>query len=359
MKTSVQIARIMGIPIKLHITFLLILPLFALIFASNPAPYGFSDIDPLLVRYLLSLITTILLFTCILLHELGHSYLARKYGLKIDSITLLLFGGVAAMEEMPREPAKEAKMAFAGPMVSFTIGAGCLVLYGLLPSFSGTALFRIIWIMGYINLILGVFNMLPAFPMDGGRVLRAWFAAHMPYVEATQRAAYIGKLFAFLMAMVGIMFNPWLLLIAFFVYIGASEEERATVVSVTLEKVTVGDIMTRDIISVTPSMTVEDITTFMFEKKHMGYPVIEANVLKGIVTFTDVHKVPQQERANVLVSDVMTRDIISITADADASEALKLMSTRNIGRVLVIDNGSVIGILSRTDLMRTLMLLSE
>ena len=363
MKNSFQIGKIMGIPIKLHITFLFILPVFALIFASNPAPYGFSNVNDPAIRYLLAFVTTILLFSSILLHEIGHSYFAQKYGVKIENITLMLFGGVASMEEIPRNPAQEAKMAIAGPMVSFTIGTMCLVFNGVItdlqPSFSDSNIFHVVWLIGYINLIVGVFNLLPAFPMDGGRILRAWFATSMSYVKATQKAAYIGKMFAFMMGVLGVLANPWLILIAFFIYIGASEEARTTAVSVVLEKVPIKNIMSRDIVSVQTSMTVDDLSKLMFEKKHMGYPVIDDNNLKGIVTFTDLHNVPAHERANVSVSDVMTKDVITLSADADASEALKIISTKNIGRILVTDNNSIVGILSRTDLVRALQLLSE
>ncbi|MDO9518316.1 MAG: CBS domain-containing protein [Methanosarcinaceae archaeon] len=363
MKVSYQIGKIMGIPIKLHITFLLILPVFALIFASNPAPYGFSNVSELSTRYILAFATTLLLFSSVLLHEIGHSYFAKKFGVKIDSITLMLFGGVASMEEIPRNPAQEAKMAVAGPMTSFVIGAICLffnrILSDLQPSFSESNIFHVIWLIGYINLIVGVFNLLPAFPMDGGRILRAWYATSMPYVKATQRAASVGKMFAIMMAVLGVLANPWLILIAFFIYIGATEEARTTAVTVVLEKVPIRKIMSSNIISVQSSMTVEDLSKLMFEKKHMGYPVIDDNSLKGIVTFTDVLTVPTQERANVLVSDVMTKDVITISADADSSEALKIISTQNIGRILVTDNNSIVGILSRTDLVRALQLLSE
>ncbi|MDF1534833.1 MAG: CBS domain-containing protein [Methanosarcinaceae archaeon] len=364
MKVSFQIGKIMGIPIKLHITFLLILPVFALIFANNPAPYGFSNVSEVSTRYILAFATTLLLFSSVLLHEIGHSYFAKKFGVKIDSITLMLFGGVASMEEIPRNPAQEAKMAVAGPMTSFVIGAICLifnnVLSDLQPSFSDTNIFHVIWLIGYINLIVGVFNLLPAFPMDGGRILRAWYAINMPYVKATQKAAQIGKMFAIMMAVLGVLLaNPLLILIAFFIYIGATEEARTTTVSVVLEKVPVRKIMSSNIISVQSSMTVDDLSKLMFEKKHMGYPVIDDNSLKGIVTFTDVLTVPTQERANVLVSDVMTKDVFTISADADSSEALKIISTQNIGRILVTDNNSIVGILSRTDLVRALQLLSE
>ncbi len=367
MANSFKIGTIIGIPIKIHITFLLVLPFFAIIFAMNPAPYGFNDVVPASLGYALSFLTTILLFGCVLLHELGHSYLAKKYGVKITDITLFLIGGVSSMEEIPRDPGQEAKMAFAGPLVSFIIGGSLLLLNfavaGAVSSFADSVIFRLVQMLGSINIVLGMFNLLPAFPMDGGRILRAWFARKMPYIQATHAAAGVGKMFAFLLGMLGLLsnpWNPWLILIAVFVYMGASGEDRSTAVTVTLEKVPVSEVMTKDIVSVEPSLTIDDLTQFMFEKKHMGYPVIEHNTLKGIITFTDVRKVMPLDRYSVLVSDVMTKDIVTIPKEATAADAFKLMVSNNIGRVLVVDeNGSVSGILSRTDLMHTMMLLNE
>ncbi|SES97851.1 Zn-dependent protease (includes SpoIVFB) [Methanococcoides vulcani] len=367
MANSFKIGTIIGIPIKIHITFLLVLPFFTLVFAMNPAPYGFSDVVPVVLRYALSFLTTILLFGCVLLHELGHSYLAKKYGVKITDITLFLIGGVSSMEEIPRDPKQEAKMAFAGPLVSFIIGGSLLLLNfavaGAVASFADSVIFRLVQMLGAINIVLGMFNLLPAFPMDGGRILRAWFARKMPYIQATHAAAAVGKMFAFLLGMLGLLsnpWNPWLILIAIFVYMGASGEDRSTAVTVTLEKVPVSEVMTKDIVSVEPSLTIDDLTQFMFEKKHMGYPVIEHNTLKGIITFTDVRKVMPLDRYSVLVSDVMTKDIVTIPKEATAADAFKLMVSNNIGRVLVVnENGSVSGILSRTDLMHTMMLLNE
>ncbi|WP_094227632.1 CBS domain-containing protein [Methanolobus psychrotolerans] len=363
MKSSFKIGSIMGIPIKLHITFLLILPVFALVFATNPQPYGFADIGSTTKSYALSLLTTILLFGCILLHELGHSYMAKSYGVKIKDITLLLFGGVSSMEEIPRDPSQEFKMAFAGPLVSLIIGFGLLGLNILavssIPTYSTTPIYLMVGILASINIVLALFNLLPAFPMDGGRLLRAWYAKRMSYVKATHYAAYIGKMFAFLMAIVGLFSNPWLILIAFFVFMGASEEDKSTTVTVSLEKYRVADIMSKEVISVPPEMTVEELSHFMFENKHLGYPVIKGNSLKGIVTFTDIRNVLPHERYATLVSDVMTRNVISLPSGANAAEAFKIMTINNIGRVLVIDNENVTGILSRSDLMRSLMLLSE
>jgi CBS domain-containing protein len=182
----------------------------------------------------------------------------------------------------------------------------------------------------------------------------------MSYVKATQSAAAVGKFFAVLMAIFGILVgNPWFPLIALFIYVGASEEERSTRAEVTLENILVRDIMTRNVVSVSPSMSVEDLIKFMFEKRHMGYPVMEGDSLKGIVTFTDIQRIPSIERPVAQISDIMTRDVISVSPDAQASDVLRLISSKNIGRVMVIDNGSIVGILSRTDLVRILKLRSE
>ncbi len=366
MASSFKIGTIMGIPILIHISFLIVLPLFALIFASAPAPYGFQDIQPLLLSYALALLTTILLFTCVILHELGHSYFAKRYGVKIENITLFLIGGVSSMEEIPRDPSQEAKMAFAGPMVSFIIGFVLLllnfVIASAVTSYVDTPVYMVVRILATINIALGVFNLLPAFPMDGGRILRAWFAKRMSYARATHNAATVGKFFAILMALAGLLsspWNPWLLLIAVFIYMGASGEDRSTAVTTTLENVIVRDVMSEDLVTVSPDSTVEELMQFMFKHKHMGYPVVERNDLKGIVTFTDVHHVAPIERVAILVSEVMKRNVISISPDASATDAFKLLTANNIGRLVVMEDDRVIGILSRTDLMHAMMLLSE
>jgi Zn-dependent protease/CBS domain-containing protein len=364
MKSSLEIGSVMGIPIKLHITFLLVLPMFAYVFAINPQPLGFNGVEPPITRYALSTLAAILLFVSILLHELAHSYLAKRYGINIESITLFLFGGVSAMEEMPRKPGQEAKMASAGPLTSLVIGLICLFIYRYLissnPVLSQNPAYHIFLILGSMNIVLGLFNLLPAFPMDGGRVLRSFYAKRMSYVKATQSAASVGKFFAILMAIFGILVgNLWFPLIALFIYVGASEEERSTQAEVALENILVKDIMTTNVVAVSPSMSVEDLVQFMFEKKHMGYPVMEGGSLKGVVTFTDIERVPYLERPVALVSDIMTKNIISVPSNARASDVLKLITSRNIGRVIVVDNGSLVGILSRTDLVRILKLRSE
>jgi Zn-dependent protease/predicted transcriptional regulator len=364
MKSSLKIGSVMGIPIKLHITFVLVLPMFAYIFSVNPQPFGFAGVEPPTMRYALSAMASILLFASVLLHELAHSYLAKRYGVKIDSITLFLFGGVSAMEEIPKKPGQEAKMAFAGPLTSIIIGSICVSIHIYLisqnPTLSLNPVYFVFWILGSMNLVLGIFNLLPAFPMDGGRVLRSLYSRKMSYVKATHRAVSVGKFFAILMAIFGIFVgNLWFPLIALFIYVGASEEEQSTQADVALGNILVKDIMTKNVIFVNPSMTVEDLVQFIFEKKHMGYPVMERGSLKGIVTFTDIEQVPYLERSITLVSDIMTTNVISVPSNAQANDVMKLIVSKNIGRVMVVDNELLVGILSRTDLVRILKLRLE
>ncbi|HEY6585683.1 MAG TPA: CBS domain-containing protein [Candidatus Methanoperedens sp.] len=368
MKTSFQLGKIMGIPIKLHITFLLILPFFAWSFAATPSPFGFSD-QEVPLRYVLSLAAAISLFVCVLLHELGHSYIAKKHGTNIQSITLFLFGGVSSLEEIPRDPKTELKMALAGPGVSFLI-ALILIIIDLFFKPSGESFvdyfflkplnepyLRLVWMISIINIMLGIFNLLPAFPMDGGRVLRAWLAQRMSYIRATREAAGIGKMFAIFMGIFGLFYNPWFILIALFIYIGASEEEKSTEINLILEGVKIKDIMSKEVQTVNSEMSIEELVEYIFRFKHMGYPVVDDGQLKGIVTFTDIQKVPREERKVVKVSQVMTKNIISLQEDDDAVNALKLMSLNNIGRIIVKKDEKISGIVSRTDLMRVIQLL--
>ncbi len=359
MNTSIQIGRIMGIPIKLHITFLLILPVFAYFFAVNPSPFGFNDVTSPIARYALSLSAALLLFACVLLHELGHSYVAKRHGTNIQSILLFLFGGVSSMEEIPRNPKVEFKMALAGPSVSLLIGSILIIIHELFKTDS--PYLRLVWLIGILNIGLSVFNLIPAFPLDGGRVLRAWLAGRISYIRATRAAAGIGKMFAIFMGIFGFLTlsvgGAWFILIAFFIYIGASEEEKSTEVSVVLEGVKIKDIMSKDVTTVASGMSVEELVDTMFRFKHMGYPVVDDTEVKGIVTFTDVQKVPKEERKNVRVSEIMTKEIISLPEDEDAVSALKLMTINDIGRIIITRDKKMVGIVTRTDLLRSVQLL--
>lgn len=367
MASSYRIGTLLGIPIKVHITFLLILPVFAVVFAINPQLFG--DVEPAWLSYGLGALLAVVFFFCVLLHELGHSYVALRNGVEIRSITLIIFGGVSQMEEVPRDSRVELTMAVAGPAVSVAIGVVLLALnyamgYTSLPLMGNSLPLtgRVVGWLGYINVLLAVFNLIPAFPMDGGRVLRSILSRRLPYLEATSRAASLGKAFAFLLGLLGFLTLPaglWLILIALFIYMGASQEEMGTRVSFTLEDVTVENIMTRDVVTVEPGITLDEVVDLMLDRKHTGYPVVEAGELLGVVTLSDVHSVPRERRERTEVRSVMTTDLVTIEPDRPAFDALKVMSGRGYGRLPVVDGGELVGIISRTDVTRALEILGE
>ena len=352
----------MGIPIRLHWTFLLVILYIAWAFASISQQvlgrtYGLGSIEPVNLRWTYSLVFAVVLFACVALHELGHSYIAHKNGIIIRSITLYFFGGVSAVEEIPRNPRLELQMAFAGPAVSGVIGLISTLLASLLPEGSNAAI--MLWTLGLMNIILMAFNLIPAFPMDGGRLLRAWFATRMPYIRATRNAAGIGKIFAILMFVLGVFtFNFMLLFVAFFFYVGASEEEKATEIIVSLEGIKVSDIMSAQVRTIGPDMTLRELKELMFREKHRGYPVMSGDEMLGIVTLTDLQSVPDEQLDHITVEKVMARKLYVIAPVEEASTAMKMMNDMQIRRLPVMDNGKLVGIVSREDLVRALELSS-
>jgi len=253
-------------------------------------------------------------------------------------------------------------MAFAGPAVSGVLGLISVYLAGPATALggAGNALAIMLWTLGIMNIILMAFNLLPAFPMDGGRLLRAWFATQMPYIKATRRAADIGKIFATLMFLLGLSsLNFMLLFVAFFVYVGASEEEKATEISVSLEGISVRNIMSAPVRSISLDMTLDELKELMFREKHRGYPVMDGDTLTGIITLTDLQKVAEAERAVTRVDQVMTRKLYLIGPEEEASTAMKMMNDMQIRRLPVIAEGRLVGIVSREDLVRAIELCRE
>lgn len=237
---GIRIGSAFGIPIRLDLTFLIVLPLFAWLIGSDVANltlvinelFG-TSIDGAAIsdgslQWILGGAAAIGLFAGVLLHEFGHSLVAMRYGYEIESITLWLFGGVARFKEIPEDWKQEFTIAVAGPIVSVAIGLVSYAGFLLLPESQAPAQF----VLGYlalVNITLAAFNMLPGFPMDGGRVLRAILARSRPHAKATQMAAEVGKVFAFLLGIFGLFFNLFLVALAFFIYIGASGEAQQTV----------------------------------------------------------------------------------------------------------------------------------
>ncbi|HMK48148.1 MAG TPA: CBS domain-containing protein [Methanocella sp.] len=362
MKSSLKIGSVLGIPIRLHFTFLLVLPLLAFSFAEGPSSIhlGFSAVSDPFLRYSLGTASAILLFVCVIVHEIAHSYVAKRNNIKINDITLYLFGGVSAMEEVPRNPSVEMRMAIVGPLTSIVLGVICGVAYLGLPGLMASPAIGItVYLLAYMNLMLGIFNIIPAFPMDGGRVFRALLAMRMPYIAATRWAVFTGKMFAYLLGIIGLFMGLsgiWLIIIAFFIYVAAGEEERSTVTSVMLEGMKVRDIMSKNVDTVDAGSTVSSCLHTMFERKHLGYPVLDGGKMIGIITLADVSRVPETARDHTLVRGVMTRNVITLKPDDDAVVALQKISQFKVGRIVVMDGDRITGIVSRSDIVRALEL---
>jgi CBS domain-containing protein len=289
-----------------------------------------------------------------------------RHGVAIESITLFIFGGIASMREIPRDPKIESRIAVAGPLASIFIGSAFLVLHVPFSTIPGNIWWEgfgiLAFAMGYINIILAVFNLLPAFPMDGGRILRAYLAKReSSYITATRMAVQIGKIFAILMGALGLLVGMnglMLILIAFFIYIAASEEETATNIQTFLEEIEIRDLVSRDVVTVNPDITARKFLDFMLTDRHKGYPVLDSfGDPIGIVSLTDVNDVPKDKLDEVVVRDIMSKDLITVTEDESAAEVLRLISQYNVGRLLVVRDGVLVGILSKTDLIRSIEIL--
>jgi Zn-dependent protease/CBS domain-containing protein len=370
-----RIGSAFGIPIKLDLTFLLVLPLFAYIIAVQVDLWVdvlndtfAAGLDPAVlsgpgVPWVLGILAAVGLFAGIVLHELGHSVVAMRYGFPIDSITLWLFGGIAQLTEMPEDWKQELYIAIAGPVVSILLGLGSFWAFTLAPT-GNLTLASVKFLLGYLalmNLALAAFNLLPGFPMDGGRVLRALLARRRTYARATQIAAEVGKGFAILLGLFGLLavFNPFLIAMAFFIYIGAASEAKQTIMKVAFEGIDVRDIMTpaERVRSVSPEESVADLIEVMFEERHTGYPVTDDGDVVGVVTIEDARAVREVEQDAYTVGDVMSTDLVTVEATADVMDALERLEQNSLGRLIVVEDDDFAGLLTRTDIMTALSIL--
>ncbi|MDD1680917.1 MAG: CBS domain-containing protein [Methanoregula sp.] len=370
MDGSFRIGSLFGIPIQIHYTFLLVIPLFAWIIGSQISmtvdmlkelymiPIDTSLITSGFVPYMLGAVVSCGLFFGVLVHELAHSLVARAKGIAINSITLMIFGGVATMEEGIPDPKVELPMALVGPIASLVFGIACGGLVYFVPSLvpdparAGVLIF-LFGYLGVLNIILCFFNLIPAFPMDGGRVLRAWLATRMPLHKATQIAADIGKGFAIIFGIIGLFFfSPFLILIALFIYIGANMESTAVKYSHLLQDVTVGEMMSSPVTTVPPNMPVRQVIDMMYASKHLGFPVVDRDQLVGMITLIDVNRTSPIDREAMQVRDVMTRDPITLPPAALVIEALRIMSAHDIERIPVVQDDRIVGIVTRMDILK-------
>ena len=373
MDSSFEIGKLAGIPIKIHYTFFLIIPIFAIIIGTqieltvNLVEQVFSLSEPIdaslitegFMPYILGVLVSFLLFVGVLLHEMAHSVVALRKGMKVNSITLFILGGASEIEdEVSPQPRDELPMAIAGPLMSLFIGLVSEgIAYASLTSIPNPAIaglfFYIFGYLGLLNIILFAFNLLPAFPMDGGRILRALLAIWIPIEKATRIAAEIGRVIAIIFAIVGLIsFNVILILIAVFIYLGAGQEVTMIRYTQLLAGVTVRDAMTSPVTTVSPEMPVAEAMELMYSTHHLGFPVMERGSLAGMVTLHDIQSASGIDRDALQVHDIMTKEVITIRPDNDLYDALKILAPNTIGRIPVVENGEVTGIVTRTDILK-------
>jgi Zn-dependent protease/predicted transcriptional regulator len=352
--------KLLGIPIKLDFSLFLILPLFAWLIGSQLPmflqTFGLAQQPQLtegLTPYLLGLAAAVGLFLSVLVHELGHSFVGQRYGAKIKEITLWLLGGVAQFEEMPKRRGAEAVIAIAGPLTSLAL-AGLAWLVGQTAPLGAATTFVLIYLM-VANLALAVFNLLPALPLDGGRVLRSLLALRLGELRATEISAAISRSLAVLLGIVGLLgFNFFLVLIAFFIYTAVGAEAQYTVASEMLKGVRVEQLMTRNPTAVTPHVMVKELVGLMLQERHLGYPVIDLyGQVVGLVDLSDAQRPEVTETTTV--GEIMQRPVPTVLWHTEALEAFKKMAERNFGRLIVVDEeGRLMGVLSKTDMIRAI-----
>lgn len=347
--------------IRIHWSLLLTLPFFAFIMAEQYFAGPSGRITPATLAW--GSLLAAVLFASVLLHELSHSWVAVKFGATVRRITLLPIGGITQLENMPRKPSQEFLVAIVGPLTNLVIAAAILLVRRFLPLdtwVSGLADFAR-W-AAQINVGVGAFNLLlPAFPLDGGRLLRSALSARMGLVNATRTAAAIGRALAMVLGLLGLLAvqagGLWLVIIALFIYAGASAEERSTVVAETLGGLRVRDVMTSPVQTLQPDQTMEDLYAWMTKTKHLEFPVWDGARVVGIVGIKELGAMDRERWREVRVDQAMRRDPSEIGPDAPAVEVLGGAQRGRQEHILVKDGERLVGIVSVTDLERMVRIL--
>ncbi len=351
MKWSLKIGRLWGIDVYLHVTFLLFL-----------AWAGYATYLAEGVNAAVSVVTIITaLFACVLLHEYGHALTARKFGIGTADITLLPIGGVARLERMPSNPKQELLVAIAGPAVNVVIAAviGLIIFIARVPvPQQPTNLLEggLLWNLLRMNVLMILFNMLPAFPMDGGRVLRAALAMKMPYAKATRTAATIGQGMAVIFVLFGLFFGHYMLMfIAFFVWIGASNEAQDAEEDSLLTGLSVRDAMLTDYRRLTPEDTAQNTVQLILQGWQADFPVIAEGQFVGIVTRQDVFTALETGGFTQPVSTFMRTGTPHSSADEPLEAAMATLRASNLPLLPILASGRLVGLLTSENVLEALM----
>lgn len=388
MTSGFRIGRLFGININVDWSWLFIFFLvtwnLGVAFSQVHPEWGFG------LTWGIAILASLLFFASVLAHELAHSLVAISQGLPVNNITLFLFGGVSNIQREPPSPGKEALITVVGPLTSIIIGVICTVLGTTLAGMqiSGVTdpgaimaqlspLTTILLWLGPINLILGFFNLLPAFPVDGGRLLRALLWASTNNLrEATRWAAWVSQVIAWIMIITGIavifglrfpifgttvISGIWLAFIGWFLSNSAQQSYRSIVVQSALEGVPVTRLMRSDVPAVSPSTLVSTLVyDYVMKTENRAFPVVENDQPVGIVSIDDVRKIPKDTWDTTTVDKIMTpaRQLATVNVQDDASDALNKLNARDVHQIPVMQNGHIVGMVRRQDILRWLQMQS-
>lgn len=355
MSWSWRVGRVLGIDVYVHFTFLLLLGWVLLIHYF--VRYDWSDA-------LEEVLFITVGFGTILLHELGHAFAARHYGIPTKDITLLPIGGVARLERMPEDPKQELVVALAGPAVNVALAASLYLglsaagspstVLGHFAAFDDSLPLRLF----HVNVWLVLFNLLPAFPMDGGRVLRALLALRLDYVQATRIAASVGQVMAMLFGFIGLFGNPLLLFIAFFVWIGASQEANAVQVKAALAGIAVRDAMIREFRTLAPHDTFNTATQHVLNGFQQDFPVLDDGRLVGVLSPEGLLTALAIQGKEGQVQDAMCREFVTARPSEDLVGAVKRLDGCACHSLLVAEEGELVGVVTRDNIEEFLMIRS-
>ena len=356
MKWSWKFGTVAGIGLYVHATFFLLIAWVGITYwLAGGSAAALSGIAFILA-----------LFACVVLHELGHALTARRYGIRTRDITLLPIGGVSRLERIPDDPRQEVWVSLAGPAVNVVIAAALyawLLVSQTLRPFSaltmagGPFLERLL----LVNVSLAVFNLLPAFPMDGGRVLRALLAMRMDYVRATQVAAYVGQAMALAFGLLGLFTNPFLVFIALFVWIGAAQEASMVQMRTGLSGIPVSRAMLTDFHSVAPDDTAQRVLDLIIAGSQQDFPVVDGGQqgrLAGVLLRSDVLKALAQRASDWRVRDVMRREFEVVDAADMLDTAFARLQSCNCHTLPVTSRGALVGLLTMENVGEFLLIQS-
>ncbi len=368
---SLVLGAIRGIPIRIHFTWLIIFGLLSWSLASGYFPQRYPDL-PIAAYWIKGIIAALFLFGSVLVHELMHALMAQNLRVPIAGITLFALGGVSEMKQEPPNPSAEFMIAIVGPLASLVLAGMFWLIWRALeregpdPSFAAIALYLV-----GLNTVVAVFNMLPAFPLDGGRVLRSIIWAITKNLQkATYLATRVGRIFAYILISIGAVSlfagagfqGIWMALIGFFLLQGAEASYTQVLLKEALAGIAIRDIMVKDVVSVPPGLSVRAlIERYFLTHGYGGFPVVEQGQVEGLVSLGDVKRVPPEDYDRLTVREVMMplAERLTIAPEEDVSVALQRMAEDELGRLIVMERGRMLGLVTKTGLSRFLRMKLE